>query len=196
MSPETSPDDAKTLWRNQPSEETAVTLDNVRDRAEKFQSQIRRRNMREYLAAPLVVVMCGVCMWFFPGWMMKTGSAFFIIAVLFVVWQLHNRGAAEMLPANSGMSLVVFHREALIRQRDALRSVGTWYLAPFVPGLVLFVLGRYFQFHAPGRTLPWDRQIILLCAVIAVLISGIIWLLNVWGAERLQREIDHLDGLR
>jgi hypothetical protein len=195
MSPETSPDDAKTLWRNQPSEETAVTLDNVRDRAEKFQSQIRRRNMRECLATPLAVVMCGVCMWFFPGWMMKTGSAFFIIAVLFVAWQLHKRGAAGMLPANSGMSLVVFHREALIRQRDALRSVGTWYLAPFVPGLVLFVLGRYFQFHAPGRTLPWDRQIILLCAVIAVLISGIIWLLNVWGAVRLQREIDHLDGL-
>jgi hypothetical protein len=196
MSPETFSSDAKTLWRKQPSEDTVVTLDNIRDRAEKFQSQVRRRNMREYLAAPVVVVVCGICLWFFPGWMMKTGSAFFIAAVLFFVWQLHKRGAAEMLPANSGMPLVVFHREALIRQRDALRSVGTWYLAPFIPGLVLFVLGRYFQFHAPGRSLPWDRQIIILCAVIAVLISGIVWLLNVWGAERLQREIDHLDGLR
>lgn len=196
MSPETSPNDAKTLWRNQPSEETVVTLDNIRDRAEKFQSQVRRRNMREYLAAPLLVVVCGACIWFFPGWMMKTGSAFFIIAVLFVVWQLHKRGATKMLPANSSMPLVVFHREALIRQRDALRSVGTWYLAPFIPGLVLFVLGRYFQFHAPGRTLAWDRQIIILCAIVAVLISGIVWLLNLWGAERLQRQIDQLDSLR
>jgi Flp pilus assembly protein TadB len=196
MSPETSPKDAKTLWRNQPSEETVVTLENIRDRAEKFQAQVRRRNVREYLTAPVVVVICGVCMWFFPGWMMKTGSAFFIIAVLFVVWQLRKRGAARMLPENSGMPLVVFHREALIRQRDALRSMGTWYLAPFIPGLVLFVLGRYFQFHAPGRSLPWDRQIIFLCAIIVVLISGIIWLVNAWGAERLQRQIDQLDGLR
>jgi hypothetical protein len=109
-----------------------------------------------------------------------------------VVVSSHPRSSASQ----AGMSVVVFHRVALIRQRDALRSVGTWYLAPFVPGLVLFVLGRYFQFHAPGRPLPWDRQIILLCAVIAVLISGINWLLNVCGAERLQREIDHLDGLR
>jgi hypothetical protein len=196
MSPEMSPDDAKTLWRNQPSEETVVTLDNIRDRAEQFQSQVRRRNMREYLAAPVVVVVCGVFMWFFPGWMMKTGSALFIIAVLLVVWQLHKRAAAKMLPGNSGMPLVVFHREALIRQRDALRSVGTWYLAPFIPGFVLLVLGRYFQFHAPGRTLAWDRQIIILCAIMAVLAFGIVWVLNAWGAERLQRKIDQLDGLR
>jgi hypothetical protein len=196
MSPETSSNDAKTLWRNQPSEDSVVTLDNIRARAEKFQSQIRRRNRREYLAAPIVIAMCGICLWFFPGWMMKTGSALLIIAVLFVIWQLHKRGAAEMLPAGSGMPLVVFHRDALIRQRDALRSVGTWYLAPFIPGCVLWVLGRYFQFHAPGRTLAWDRQIIILCALIVALILGIVWLLNAWGAERLQRTIDQLDDLR
>jgi hypothetical protein len=193
MSPE---NDAKTLWCNQPSEEIVVTLDNIPDRAEKFQSQIRRRNMREYLVAPVVVVMCGVCLCFFPGWMMKTGSAFFIIAVLFVVWQLHRRAAAEMLPADSGKPLVVFHREALIRQRDALRSVGAWGLAPLIPGFVLLVLGRYFQFHAPGRTLAWDHQIIILCTVTAALILVVVWLLNAWGAERLQRQIDQLDGLR
>ncbi|MEJ0006454.1 MAG: hypothetical protein WDM77_08850 [Steroidobacteraceae bacterium] len=172
-----------------------MTLDKIRDRAEKFQSQVRRRNMREYLVAPAVVVVCGFWLWFFPGWMMKTGSSFLIVAVLFVMWQLHKRGPSELLPSDAGMPLVVFHREALIRQRDALRSVGTWGLAPFIPGFVLMVLGRYFQVHSLTRTLAWDRQIIIVCAVVAVLISGIVWLLNVWGAERLQREIDHLDGL-
>jgi uncharacterized membrane protein YedE/YeeE len=196
MSLEASPNDAKTLWRKQPSEETVVTLDNIRHKAEMFQSQVQWRNRREYLVAPLVVVWLGVCLWILPGWMIKTGSALLIIAVLFVVWQLHKRGAAEMLPGNSGMPLVVFHREALIRQRDALRSVGTWALAPFIPGVVFMVLGRYFQSHAPGRTLAWDRQIIILSAVVVALILGIVWLLNAWGAERLQRKIDQLDGLR
>lgn len=152
--------------------------------------------MREYLAALVAIVWASVCLWILPGWMIKTGSAFLIIAVLVVVWQLHRRGAAEMLPANSGMPLVAFHREALIRQRDALRSVGTWALAPSIPGFVLMVLGRYFQSHAPGRTLAWDRQIIILSAVVGALIVGIVWLLNAWGAERLQRKIDKLDGLR
>ena len=196
MSPEISPNDAKALWRKQPSEETVVTLDNIRDRAEKFQSRVRRRNMREYLAALVVVVVFGFYIWIFPGWMIKTGSALSIVAALFVVWQLHKRSAPQALPANSGMPLVAFHREELIRQRDALRSVATWYLAPFIPGCVLIVLGRYFQFHAPGRTMAWDHQIIVLTVVVMALIFGIVWLLNAWGAERVQRKIDQLDGLR
>jgi hypothetical protein len=141
--------------------------------------------MRKYLAALVVVLVFGVYLWIFPGWMIKTGSAFSIVAALFVVWQLHKRGAAEMLPASSRTPLIVFHREALTRQRDALRSVGTWYLAPFIPGCALIVLGRYFQFHTAGRTLAWDRQIIILAVVVMVLSVGIVWLLNVWGAEQL-----------
>ena len=128
--------------------------------------------------------------------MMKTGSAFSIVAALFVAWQLHRRGAAQALTANSGMPLVDFHRAELMRQRDLLKSVGVWYLAPFVPGCVLLVLGRYFQFRVPGRTLTWDHQIILMAAAVVALIFGIVWLLNAWGAERLQRRIDQLDSLR
>ncbi len=75
MSPEISPNDAKTLWRKQPSEETVVTLDNIRDRAEKFQSRVRRRNMRDYLAALVVVVVFGFYIWIFPGWVRRVAAA-------------------------------------------------------------------------------------------------------------------------
>jgi hypothetical protein len=196
MSPEQLPDDPKTLWRKQPSEETVVTLDNLREWAEKFQSGVWRRNLREYFAALVVVVVFGSYLWRFPGWMTKTGSALSIVAALFVAWQLHKRGAARALPAHSGMPLVAFHREELIRQRDALRSVGRWYIGPFVPGCVLLLLGRYYQFHAANRTLAQDHQIILLGGVVVAVVFGLIWLLNVWAAERLQRKIDQLDSLR
>ncbi len=196
MAPDRPPDDAVSLWRKQQSEEAAVTLDNIHDRAQKFQFQVRRRNLREYVGALLVVLVFGFYLWILPGWMMKTGSALSIIAALFVVWQLHKRGGAQALPANSAMPLVDFHRAELIRQRDALKSVGVWYLAPFIPGLLLMALGRYFQVHAPGRTLAWDHVVIILANVIVVLIFGAVWLLNAWGAERLQRKIDQLDNLQ
>jgi hypothetical protein len=143
-----------------------------------------------------VVLVFGFYFWLFPGWMMKTGSALSVVAALFVAWQLHKRGAAHTLPANSGIPLLDFHRAELIRQRDLLRSVGRWYLLPFVPGFILLVLGRYFQFHVAGRTLSGDHQIILMGAGFVALIFGIIWLLNAWVAERLQRRIDRLDSLR
>jgi hypothetical protein len=196
MAPEQSRDDATAIWRRQRTEETAVTLADIHERAQKLQSQIRRRNMREYAAAIVVVLVFGSYLWIFPGWMMKTGSALSIIAALFVVWHLHKHGAAQALQEHSGQALVEAHRAELMRQRDLLKSVGVWYLAPFVPGTVLIMLGRYFQVHAPGRTLAWDHQIILNAAIVVALVFGIIWLLNAWGAERLQRRIDQLDSVR
>jgi len=196
MARERSRDEATNIWRKQQTKDTAVTLANIHERAHKFQSHVRRRNMREYAAALVVVLVFGFYFWIFPGWMMKMGSALSIVATVFVVWQLHMRGAAHVLTANSGMPLVEVHRAELMRQRDLLKSVGVWYLAPFVPGSMLIVLGRYFQVHVPGRTLAWDHQIILMAAVVVALIFGIVWLLNAWGAERLQRRIDQLDSLR
>jgi Flp pilus assembly protein TadB len=196
MAPEQSHEDEKNVWRKQHTEDTVMTLANIHERAQKFQTQVRRRNVREYIAVLVVVLVFGFYFWIFPGWMMKTGSALSIVAALFVAWQLHRRGAAQALTANSGMPLVDFHRAELMRQRDLAKSVGVWYLAPFVPGCVLLVLGRYFQFHVPGRTLTWDHQIILMAAAVVALIFGIVWLLNAWGAERLQRRIDQLDNLR
>lgn len=196
MAPEQSRDDATSIWRKQQSEDTAVTLVNIHERAQKLQSQIRRRNTREYAAAVVAILVFALYLWICPGWMMKTGSALSIVAVLFVVWQLHKRGAAKALEAHSGKPLVEAHRAELMRQRDLLKSVGAWYLAPFVPGSTLIMMGRYFQVHMPGRTLAWDHQIILMAAVMVALVFAIVWLLNAWGAERLQRRIDQLDRLR
>jgi hypothetical protein len=35
-----------------------------------------------------------------------------------------------------------------------------------------------------------------MATAVVALIFGIVWLLNAWGAERLQRRIDQLDSLR
>ena len=196
MTTEPPANDIKRLWRNQKTESTAVTLENVHERAAKFQKSVRNRNLREYIVMPLLVLVFGWYMWVFPGWMMKTGSALSIAAVLFVAWQLYRRGTAQRVPEAPGMGLVEFHRRQLVRQRDLLKSALLWYIAPFIPGTVLITLGRWLQFHAPWRSLAWDHEVIILAAVIIALGFGIIWLLNVLAATKLQRKIDELDKLR
>jgi len=190
------PRDLKSLWRNQPTEDRPVTLDNIRKNAETFQAQIRRRNLREIIAAGAVLLVFGFYTWVLPGWMIKTGSLLAMVGTLWIVWQLRRRASGAALPENSGMALVEFHRQELVRQRDAAKSVAWWYIAPVIPGAVMMSLGRYFQIHAPGRTLAWDHQIVILCSAIVALTFAIIWLLNAWAAERLQRRIDELDKLR
>ena len=188
---------ARTIWQNQTTEGTTVTLEDIRNRAAKFQRRIRNRNLREYIAGVVVIAAFGFCAWNMQGWMIKLGSLLIVAAAVFVIWQLHRRGRAEAIPdgATTAAELLKFHRQELIRQRDAARLVLWWYLLPPVPGLMLMMLGRYFQSHVASRSLAADHTIIIYSSIIMLLVLTIIWLLNLWGAARLQNRIHELDKM-
>jgi Flp pilus assembly protein TadB len=186
--------DVKTLWRNQKPEDDTVTLAHIHERAATFQKRIRRGVLIEYVASVFVVLVFGFYIWFFPGWMMKTGSALVILATLFVVWQMRRRMSAQDVPDAQRLELIAFLRTELVRQRDARTSAWLWYIAPFLPGMALMMAGRWFQTHASWRSLARDHEIIILSSAVAVLVLGSIWLLQMWVAKRLQRKIDELDA--
>ena len=192
MTGEPSDFDPQTLWQNQPKEQDAMTLAAIHAKARMFESKIQRRNAIEYIACGVVIV------GFFPmllnrqSWLMQAGAALTMLAVLFVAWQLHQRGSVES-SLDPGEPLVEGYRRQLIRQRNALRTAGLWYLAPFLPGVLLTMLGRWFQAHVPARTLEQDHVQILVGGAIVILIFAGIWLLNWRGSNRLQKRIDELE---
>jgi len=168
-----------------------MSLAEIHQKARKLERGVRWRNIREYLAS-MVVIAFFVPVLLRPGsWMMQAGAALIIAATVFVAWQLHRRTATGPTP-EAGEALRDYHRRSLIRQRDAVRSVGGWYMAPFAPGMVLLMLGRWFQAHTPGRSLAMDHLAILAGSGVVVLIFGLVWWLNQWGAKRLQKQIDEL----
>jgi uncharacterized membrane protein YedE/YeeE len=187
--------DIKSLWRNQTTEET-VTLENIHQTAERFERRTRMALWIEYSASTFVVAVFGLYIWVLPGWMLKAGSALCIVGMLFIVWQMRRRMAAKRVPDLAGPGLVEFHRQELSRQRDAVKSAWLWYLLPLVPGMVLMGLGRWYQSHAPWRSLRWDHEIIGLVAIGIALAFGIVRLLQVIRVARLQSKIDELDRLR
>ena len=188
--------DAKTIWQNQETEGTTVTLEDIHARAATFQKRIRNRNLREYIGSALVIASFAFCAWNMPGWMIKLGSLLVVAGTIFVAWQLHRRGRAAGVPDGAtAAGLLAFHREELTRQRDAVRSVWLWYLLPFLPGMTLLMLGRYFQVHAPGRAIATDHMIIVFASIIMALVFVVILLLNLWGAARIQNRIHELDKL-
>ena len=181
----------QTLWQSQPTENDPMTVAAIHEKARLFQTRIRRRNLREYIACVAAIALFIPALFTRGSWMMQAGGGVTIAAIVFVAWQLHRRGSAAPLPV-SGEALIDFHRRELIRQRDAARSVAIWYLGPFVPGMALMILGRWFQAHAPHRSVGADHLVIVLSCVIMALILLVVWLFNQWGAERLQKRIDEL----
>lgn len=190
----TDRDPIQTLWKDQTQEPFTMSLAEIHARADKFQSRIRFRNVTEYAAAGFVVAAFGYVAALSPSLVVKLGAALLILGAFYVVWRLHTLAKAANVPdAARADDLASFHRDELVRQRDALRSVWRWYLGPFVPGMVVFIAGTVMHSGA-----PWYAALAI--AAVALAFQGLIfWLigrLNMRAADKLQAEIDALDRAR
>jgi hypothetical protein len=126
--------DMRNVWQNQELEGIRMSINEIRQKAGRFQKTILRRNGREYVAALVVVLFLGFNLWRTTDLLIQTGFGLEIAGILYVVWQLHRKGSSRSVPAEMGLaSCLEFHRSELERQRDLLRSVWRWYLGPWFP---------------------------------------------------------------
>lgn len=179
------------LWQDQKTEGVRMSVAEVQASAGKFQRRIRSRNAREYVAAAVVVAFFGFEFWRAGDMFVRTGFALLIAGLVYVVGQLHARGSSKTIPRDAGLSSYVdFQRRELERQRDALRSVWSWYLAPLVPGMA--VLLAAFGLANPGHS----KQIWLIIAIEALFFAATFFgiaKLNSAAARKLQKQIDDLE---
>ena len=188
------PDLLKQAWKASAGDHALPDLETVRAGAEQFYRRIRLRNAIEYAASVFVVICFSAYVLFLPSPASRIGAAMVVLGTLMVAWQLHRRASAAPPPERAAAQPILVHQRAeLARQRDALAGIFTWYLLPFIPGLLVMTLGPQLEHGAAGLLhmprLAWIR--LLLPA--AVFTS--IWLLNQRGARLLQRKIDDIDAL-
>ena len=166
------------------------SVDEIHRKANTFRRKIRRRNMREYLGAAFVLL---VSSWNFvmagrP--VPRISFALMIAGTLYVAYRLHQAGAARETPAGMGYATGLnYYRGELERQRDLLRSVWSWYLAPWIPGLAL--LTGWGAFSAP----PGRRWYVAGYMVAAAALFWVIAYINKRAALRLDRRIVELNAM-
>jgi hypothetical protein len=171
-------DDPMRIWQDQPVEGTTLSLDEIRRRAGRFESRIRKRNRREYIGAAAVAVAFSFYIFKFSDWAIRAGSLLVLAGTAYVVVQLYRRSNPSTLPGELGLTgSVAFYRQELVRQRDLVRSVWSWYLAPLVPGLLVISKGK------------------IITLVVNAVVFGGVWWLNLRGAARPTRQIEELDRL-
>lgn len=187
MSGEPMPARVQSLWQDQPAESGAMSVDELRRRSRRLTRIVSRRNLREYVAAAVVVVAFGFMAWKAPLPLMRVADVLSVAGMIFVVYHLHRHGAARAMPADMGLtSCLQFHRGELERQRDLLRGVWKWYLAPLVPGMILVYLAAALAHPEHASRAVWGLGGSL---VLFVLIGE----LNRRVAEKLQLRIDALE---
>lgn len=191
--------DMTKVWKNQPVGLVEISLGEIHRRAQKFEKQVWWRNLREYVACAIVVASFGYLLSVSDSALIRTGCGLMIAGTLFVAYTLHKRGYARTVPAELVLHTCVdFHRKELQRQRNLLRGVWSWYLLPFVPGMIVFLIGllqvTMEQPNASAHAGVIVATFALTGVGCAIVFVGV-GMLNQWGARKLQREIDTLDEL-
>ena len=175
--------DIQRMWNEQPREEQAMTLNNIRERARRFEQRTRRWNV---FTALLIVGVVGIELRQISverELLERVGDSLTIAAFVYLAYWYRRHALGQTAPAGPATTRSVdYYRDQLVRQRE-LSSHPWGYLLPFVPGVGLSLFGR-----ALDRS-PAQNAAIAVFAV--VLFIGTAW----WhkrSARRLQREIDEL----
>ena len=102
--------------------------------------------------------------------------------------QLHRRGSSHALPPDAGVAPSLrLHREELERQGEALRTVWSWYLLPFAPGLLATMIAAALEHRINAL---W-----YICCIAFPLAFALLWELNRRAAARLARKIEELKAM-
>ena len=174
------------LWQGSEPILAPLPLDEIKRQAGRFGDAVRRRNRREYVATALVVAVFAFYAAIFAEPLVKLGSLLIIAGALVVAWQLARR-TSRADPDAEAQDISGYYRARLVREEHMLARVGRWYLAPFVPGLLLFLLG---QAKASGMG---GSLVFLLVAALQLLVFGGIWILNRRAAAMLRARIARID---
>ena len=176
------------LWQCQPVEGIKMSVEEIRKRSTKFEKKIFWRNVREYVAGAIAIVLLGLFMARSHNLLDRSAFALLIAGMAYVMYQLHRRGAAKSMPASATVGPSMdFYRRELKRQRDLTSTVWSWYLGPFVPGLVLSAVASAAHNWQP-------RHIAMLTFWYGLIAAFFVfaWRLNARAARCLKRMIDDL----
>jgi hypothetical protein len=181
--------DFRKIWQEQEVENMRISVEKLREQAARFQRRIRWRNLREQVAAVLVVGVFGFMAVKSPALIPKVACWLIVAAAVFIGIYIQVRGSVRSVPADLGATnCIEFHKRELARQRDLLKNIWSWYLGPFLPGFAMLV-GWSILVSPPGR-----RWFGITYAIGAALFFWMIGWLNRKAARRLDREIQALDG--
>jgi hypothetical protein len=175
--------DIHRLWQDQSREERTMSIDEVRSKAARFERKVRRANIITGGLFVLLIAVEAWQVWREPALLERVGDLLTIAAFVYAIYWFRGRVRVQSMPAGLGFtSSVEFYRMQLARQRDLAAS--PWrYLALFVPGVALALLGRTFDRPA-GQTAA-------IAAFGVLLFLAVAWV-HQRNARRLQHEIDEL----
>jgi Ca2+/Na+ antiporter len=167
------------IWLSRAKEEvvkidTTKLLSELDSQLKCFDRNIKKRNLREYIAATIVILVFGTGAFLIPVLLSKIGLT--IVALYGIMVVLVLRNANKYKPDNYSLptsEYLVKHREYLVKERNLLKNVIFWYILPPFVGCVIFIIGQ-------NRTFP--QMIISILIIFGI--NAFIYMLNKYAVKK------------
>lgn len=187
----TSDDPLRALWRDQPTKEVAeMSIEVLRERSDRLARKVSQRKWSETVAGGVSIALLaalGVRLTIAP--LVQLACALLVVGEAAVLASLWRRSSPRPEPLSGATaSYLASYRDALAKERDLLGSIWRWYLAPVVPGLVLFPIAVCVEIGV--------SPVIVGAGTVASvgLVCAIIVFAQRRTSRKLAREIDALDA--
>ena len=192
MTEEKCPEYSKTLWQNQPLEETTMSLETIRKRIDKLEKQVRRRNLVGGFVCLFVMISFAYFLVTFPNALLQVGSALSIGGAALVAFQLilakTRAKQTGGLPTEPQPSLA-FYRSELQRQRDFHQGKRFW------SGILVSSLGYFVFLVGLATAFPALARFVVAIGAIYVVLSIVAIQMNRRAARGDQCKLDTLDSV-
>lgn len=179
----------RAIWQGQAVPGFRLAPDQLRARASQFETEIRRRNLRDYVSFALVAIIAGVGVVAGTGGvLLRVGGLLMLAWALLSIYWARIYGAMSVGHGVDAPTLLEVHRRQLERQRDIALS-WPWGLGLVIPGFLLVCIGMSLGPRQLDWTVPAVFIGVFMFGYIAIVIYGRML------AGRWQREIDALRAL-
>jgi hypothetical protein len=186
-SPENDP---RTIWQNQPTEPSVMTLEKIRHKVRELHAKTRRQLLGNLAVLLIVVAFCGFGIKQFPA--VQPLCAFAIAWSLAGLYFLNRGMWSAAMPGDAALSTgLEFYRREIERRRYLFRRALLWSFGP-----VLLAIGTFILAIAKIGARGWGifPNAMPFMAVVVIWIAAY-FVLRMREQRELQREINALNDI-
>ena len=196
MRNDSSGNDPRTIWQNQPTEPSAMTLEKIRQKTQELHAKTRQELIKS-VAGPLVVVaICGFAIRF-PDPLLRAILAFAIAWSLTGQYFLNRGMWSARLPGDAALSTgIESYRREVERRRFLFGRFMLWQFGPMVFAIAILVT-LITNLGIRNRGLLLKGALLNMSPFLALLVIWVaaVFVIRMRQQRELQREIDELNDM-
>jgi len=197
MRNDSSGNDPRTIWQNQPTEPSIMTLEKIRQKTQELHAKTRRQMIGSFVVPLAVFAFYGYGIAKFPDPVLRT------VFACAIAWSLAgqyflNRGMwSAMLPGDAALSTgLESYRREVERQRSLFGRFMLWQFGPLMFAIATLIL-LILTLGIGNRGLPLNGAILKMSPFLTLTVIWIVsfFAIRMRAQRQLQREIDELDEI-